>query len=170
MVHGYSGTAVELYIIIKALRTVETRWQKLERYISGLVVQDFMNPKDYCSLLFDDETFSRSRLYFWIIGFIIEVHPCIEDNITQWNLYQRARIQPLLDDLNSKDQAEVTKVERSIAKSITKYDKEGNEIKQDLENLKKRFDEISESVRALRDGVRLISFSKSLWLLTRSSM
>ncbi|KAK3355286.1 hypothetical protein B0H65DRAFT_416578 [Neurospora tetraspora] len=124
-----------------------------------------MNPKDYCSLLFDDETFSRSRLYFWIIGFIIEVHPCIEDNITQWNLYQRARIQPLLDDLNSKDQAEVTKVERSIAKSITKYDKEGNEIKQDLENLKKRFDEISESVRALRDGL----FNASALMESRSA-
>ncbi|KAJ4420197.1 hypothetical protein N0V85_000682 [Neurospora sp. IMI 360204] len=152
VVHGYSGKVVELYAIIKALRTVENRWRELERYISGLLVQDFMNPKDYCNLLFDDETFSRSRLYFWILGFIIEVQPCIEDNITQWNLYQQARIQPLLDDLNAKDLSGLTKVEKGIAKSITKYDKEGNEIKQDLENLKKRFDAISESVRALRDG------------------
>lgn len=32
---------------------------------------------------------------------------------------------------------------------------------QDLENLKRRFDAISESVRALRDGVRFTGFSGS---------
>ncbi|KAK1775693.1 hypothetical protein QBC45DRAFT_239534 [Copromyces sp. CBS 386.78] len=146
VVHGYSGAAVELYAIIKALGTVETRWQELERYISGLVVQDFMNPKEYCSLLFDDETFSRSRLYFWIIGFIIEVQPCIEDNITQWNLYQRARIQPLLEDPASRDAPglmNTTDFERSSIDIIRQYDKEGKQIMQNLENLKKGFDAIA---------------------------
>ncbi|KAK3397635.1 hypothetical protein B0T20DRAFT_453711 [Sordaria brevicollis] len=124
-----------------------------------------MNPKDYCNLLFDDETFSRSRLYFWILGFIIKVQPCIEDNITQWNLYQQARIQPLKEGLKSKEHSELTTVERSILESITKYDKRGNDIKQDLENLKKRFDAISESVRALRDGL----FNASALMESRSA-
>lgn len=149
-------------MIIKAMRTIESRWRQLEQYISSLLVQDFMDPKAYCNLLFDDETFSRSRLYFWILGFIIEVQPCIEDNIIQWNLYQQARIRPLLRESTTRDASgntNNTDFERSASSIIRQYDKEGNEIKQDLENLKKRFDAISESVRALRDGVRRMSLS-----------
>lgn len=160
IVHCYSGAAVELHTIIKALKTVETRWRELERYISSLLVQDFMNPKDYCDLLFDDETFTRSRLYFWILGFIIEVQPCIEDNITQWNLYRQARIQSLLEDSRDSPKYKNTAAfDRSSV--IRQYDKEGKQIMQDLENLKRRFDAISESVRALRDGVRFTGFSGS---------
>lgn len=153
-------------MIIKAMKTIVSRWRQLEHYISSLLVQDFMDPKAYCNLLFDDETFSRSRLYFWILGFVIEVQPCIEDNITQFTLYQEARVWPFLRESEAKENAareapgssstiEFDKIADSI---IRAYDHEGNEIKHDLKNLKARFDAISESVRALRDGVRALTF------------
>ena len=129
-----------------------------------------MDPAEYCKLLFDDESFSRSRLYFWIIGFVMEVQPSIDDNITQWSLYQRARIQPLLEDLVSKGAPGLNNTAdlgRSTIDILKQYLEEGNQIMQDLENLKERFDAIAMSVQALRDGVRLMrSFIDTLWFLT----
>lgn len=40
-----------------------------------------MDPDAYVTLLFDDDRFSRSRLYFWIIGCLNEFLISIEDNM-----------------------------------------------------------------------------------------
>jgi hypothetical protein len=58
-----------------------------------------MNPKDYVKLLFDDEIFSWSRLYFWVIGCLNEFDISIGDNIKQWKLFQQACVSPRLESL-----------------------------------------------------------------------
>lgn len=154
MVHGYSGIVVELHTIVKAMRVVENRWQQLERYVSGLLVQDLSDPKKYCALLFDDETFSRSRLYFWLTGFITEIQPYLTDNIDQWKLYQQGRIR-------------TQSMPEATAKMIEEYIMEGKKIEESLWSLHQSFSSIRTNVQALSDAVSITAVLLSTSLLIK---
>ncbi|TEY54959.1 hypothetical protein BOTCAL_0234g00140 [Botryotinia calthae] len=82
----------ELTSILYAMRLVVKRWEGLYRHIEDLLHEDFMDPATYVELLFDDENFSQSRLYFWVIGCVNEFQIAIEDNIKQWTLFREARV------------------------------------------------------------------------------
>jgi hypothetical protein len=87
----------ELTSIVYALRAVVEGWGKLYQHIEDLLHEkDFMDPEAYVQLLFDDENFSQSRLYFWVIGCLNEFDISIEDNIKQWTLFREARVTPFL--------------------------------------------------------------------------
>lgn len=120
----------EAIIVVAAMRNVEDRWRDLNEYIGSLLVEDFMDPKSYTMLLFDDETFSRSRLYFWIIGCLNEFDISIEDNIKQWKLFRQARIDPglrrLKDILNAPER--IIEVTEEGMEDDTKESKEWNEL------------------------------------------
>jgi hypothetical protein len=62
----------EITCFIKGLEVVLKRWSSLDQYLEKLLVEDFMVPKQYATLLFDDENFTRSRKYFWAIGCLNE--------------------------------------------------------------------------------------------------
>jgi hypothetical protein len=66
---------------VYALRGAAKRWAELNQYIGGMLSEDFMDPKAYVRLLFDDETISQSRLYFWVIGCLNEFDISIEENM-----------------------------------------------------------------------------------------
>ncbi|KAJ4153822.1 hypothetical protein LMH87_010293 [Akanthomyces muscarius] len=94
---GQSSQGVaELWSIVYALEKIEAEWRGFNKYIDSLLVENFMNPRTYSKLLFDDASFSRSRLYFWILGCLNEFDVVIEDNIKQWTLYRQARVDKLL--------------------------------------------------------------------------
>ena len=86
----------ELSCIVAGLLEIIRKWSDLNEYFSDLLVEDFMDPKEYARLLFDDGKFTRSRKYFWAIGCLSEFDICISDNIKQWDLYYHARCQPIL--------------------------------------------------------------------------
>ncbi|TGO08518.1 hypothetical protein BTUL_0205g00200 [Botrytis tulipae] len=87
----------ELTSILYAMRLVVKRWEELYQHIEGLLHEDFMDPATYVELLFDDENFSQSRLYFWVIGCVNEFQISIEDNIKQWTLFREARVESYLE-------------------------------------------------------------------------
>lgn len=136
----------ELSIVVHALRKVEMRWTQFNEYIGSLLVEDFMDPKAYTMLLFDDETFSRSRLYFWIIGCLNEFDTSIADNIKQLKLFRQTRIR---DVSNSESQP----AEGSLRLRFQTLKKETEEIQQNLEGLQAQFRAKLATVQALRDGV-----------------
>jgi hypothetical protein len=82
----------EFASVVYALKVVEKRWRSLNEYIGGLLTEDFMDPTAFTKLLFDDEDFSRSKLYFWATGCLNEFEASIEDNILQWKLFRMARM------------------------------------------------------------------------------
>ncbi|KAF7948502.1 uncharacterized protein EAE97_003913 [Botrytis byssoidea] len=86
----------ELTSILYAMRLVVKRWEELYQHIEGLLHEDFMDPATYVELLFDDENFSQSRLYFWVTGCVNEFQISIEDNIKQWTLFREARVESYL--------------------------------------------------------------------------
>ncbi|THV54254.1 hypothetical protein BGAL_0031g00280 [Botrytis galanthina] len=87
----------ELTSVLYAMRLVVKRWEELYQHIEGLLYEDFMDPATYVELLFDDENFSQSRLYFWVIGCVNEFQISIEDNVKQWTLFREARVESYLE-------------------------------------------------------------------------
>ena len=93
----YADTKVEaeLHCLGLGLSGVAKKWTSLNEYLETLIAHDFMEPKAYWKFLFDDESFTLSRKYFWAIGCLGEFIGYISDNIQQWDLFYEARIQPL---------------------------------------------------------------------------
>ena len=152
----------ELTCIVHALRGVADRWTILYQYIGNLLSEDFMNPEAYVKLLFDDETFSQSRLYFWVIGCLNEFDISIEDNIKQWTLFREARVTPFLEkDLGDTSQngdsspaPDAEKIE--CQKQFRALDKEADDLRETLENWRLQFQNQQRTVLALRDGVSCV--------------
>ncbi|KAL4971370.1 hypothetical protein BDW66DRAFT_155736 [Aspergillus desertorum] len=162
-----SQQTAELSYIVYALREVEERWRQFNKHIETLLVEDFMDPEAYTKLLFDDQTFSRSRLYFWIIGCLNEFDVSIDDNIKQCTLYRQARVHPRLDSIlksSSKSSGSDSSGERDLFR-LQELDKEAGEIQQSLKDLQAQFKAKLATVQALRDGL----FNASALMESRSS-
>lgn len=86
-------------VILQASWTISLSWKRLERVMQTLVSQDehsFMNPEEYVSLMYDDATFSRSRLYFWAIGTLSEFEKSLGQYINQLEQFHFTNIEPML--------------------------------------------------------------------------
>jgi len=158
----------ELLCINQGLAQVIQKWTELDEYLGGLLIEDFMEPKQYAALLFDDENFTRSRKYFWAIGCLNEFDISIGDNIKQWDLYYAARLSPILEDAHAVerfDNASVRKPEynenpmREVRTGEKEFEafkmmvKTGTNHREALVDLKAQFKAKLEQVKALRDGV-----------------
>lgn len=64
---------------------VVKRWSEIFDYFSLLIGHrdSLPDPDVHDSLLFDDDSFSRSRRYFWAINYLAELDISIDRNITQ---------------------------------------------------------------------------------------
>lgn len=156
--------AAEVACIVYALKEVVKRWTNLNEYISKLLMEDVMDPEVYVQLLFDDETFSRSRLYFWVIGCLNEFEVSITDNIKQWELYRLARVIPAMASNNanlSVDNSQVlplssgSQLDQNIdsANGLVSLDKEAEELRESLEYMRGEFRNKLRTVEILRSGV-----------------
>jgi hypothetical protein len=150
----------ELAYVVDALGIVEKRWRELNDYIAELLTEDFMDPKTYVKLLFDDETFTRSRRYFWVIGCLNEFDVSIGDNIKQWELFREARVTPLLKNLDAIPFSKLGGREQFQA-----LDKEADNLREALEDLRSQFQNKLSTVKALRDGL----FNASALIESRTS-
>jgi hypothetical protein len=103
--------------------------------MAGLLSEDFMDPEEYVKLLFDNDTFSRSKLYFWMIGCLNDFIISIEDNITQWQLLRKARM--------------MKETSAQFDTLVNEVDSTAEVIKDIQQRMKDRLD----TVQALRDGL-----------------
>jgi hypothetical protein len=134
-----------------------------------------MEPKQYTTLLLDDNNFTRSRKYFWTIGCLNEFIVSIADNIKQWDMYHEARAKNFVDgDEVMADRLDAASVyapgyigrERQHGRSRYVQDGEtqlqnvivmiqtGVDHREALANLQAHFERKLETVKSLRDGVR----------------
>ena len=85
------------------LRVVIERWEKIAEYFAWLVGhhKDILSDPDaHDSLLFDDDSFSRSRRYFWAINYLAELDISISGNIVELEKFaKKERFGPLRDQL-----------------------------------------------------------------------
>ncbi len=163
--------SAEVAFIIIALKEVVKRWTDLDTYISGLLAEDFIDSENFIELLFDDESFSRSKLYFWLISCLNEFDASIGDNIKQWELFRLARLNPYLPSdaklqrdgsgkppASSSDQTGHT-MGPEIMAEIEVLDKQAEDLRESLENLRSGFQNKLGTVGILRSGVSCVPSS-----------
>ncbi|KAK2774914.1 hypothetical protein FQN53_003390 [Emmonsiellopsis sp. PD_33] len=85
--------SVILNLIWHALRDVSDSWEEIaSHFVCVLNDQDaIFDPQMHDSLLFDDDTFSRSRLYFWAMDSLEVFKDRVADAVKQWEFFWKAR-------------------------------------------------------------------------------
>ncbi|KAH7304367.1 hypothetical protein BKA65DRAFT_206367 [Rhexocercosporidium sp. MPI-PUGE-AT-0058] len=141
-------------LVYKALLAVVSRWEKIAEYFDGILSErkGLFNPEYHDSLLTDDGIFSRSKKYFWAIGFLEEVGNSISDNIVQLKRFVELMKSnpPTLETTGRDFQLAIEKHYITI---------------QRMQMLKTRFLHKKKEAMALRDGL----FSASAVMESRAS-
>lgn len=137
-----SQPGAELKLIGQGMEKISERWAGFQAYFDYILDggDSLMKPAEHDNLLFDDNTFSRSRKYFWAIDCLTEFDTSITDNITQWELYKAARVAPIIDQLSELDKRQLSLAERQYRV---------------LKNQRESFRQKHAATKALRDAVRL---------------
>jgi hypothetical protein len=128
--------------IHNALLAVVNRWEELADYFDEILSEKkgLLNPDYHDSLLTDDGAFSRSKKYFWAIGFLEEAGNSISANILQVKRFA---------ELMKSTPPGTEKVQNVFQERIKKH----SLVVQKLQALKIRFRYKKEEAMALRDGV-----------------
>ncbi len=106
-------------------------------YVADLLWEDFMDPEKYIKLIFSDDQLSTSKKYFWILACMQEFRSSIMDNIGQWSLYYKARIESFPEGHTPALKAPVNQIEESCST---------------LEGIRRQIDDTVETVKGRRDG------------------
>ncbi|MCJ1355028.1 MAG: hypothetical protein MMC33_005019 [Icmadophila ericetorum] len=88
----------EMNLIGHGLQRISERWSDFQSFFEFILDSgdSLMQPAAHDNLLFDDGAFSRSRRYFWAIDCLSEFELSITDNLSQWQLFKAARVEPLI--------------------------------------------------------------------------
>ena len=132
-----------LVVADKAMMKIHFYWREILDYFDSLVSErdTFLNPERHDSLLSDDETFSRSKKYFWAITTLKELDLSLSDNLLQ--------IRRLLDAMAPTFIENMRKAELEDARSCL-------EIRyREIEGIALKLREKRQEAGDLRDGVRV---------------
>ena len=82
-----------LLLIKQGLQAAADAWDGIRAHFNAILDdQDTMlDPRAHDELLFDDDTFSRSRLYFWAMDSLEKFLTQIKDTISEWEDFWAAR-------------------------------------------------------------------------------
>lgn len=74
-------------ILFEIISRILKEWTEISDYIETFIASEnaFLKEEKHDDLLFDDDTFSRSRQYFWVITSIGEFLPIIDSTIEEWH-------------------------------------------------------------------------------------
>lgn len=129
-------------ILLELISRLVYDWTEISDYIETFVASKFtfLNEEGHDSLLFDDDTFSRSRQYAWVITSIGEFIPIIQDTKRCYfsainSVYERSGPGELRDRYWGK---------------LVRY-------RYQLEDIEERLNSQEARAKALRDGVSLLS-------------
>jgi hypothetical protein len=143
---------IMLKYVGKALRHLLRNWERLVEHFDGFLEngKPFLDPKKHDNLLVDDETFSRSRKYFWALGCLSEFTLYITNTIHQWEASRE-----VWDARFAGFQSEKSK----------KYIKKNDELCVKLKVVHDRLQHHHNNITALRDGL----FNASAVMESRAS-
>lgn len=118
-------------------------WREVLDYFDNLVSErdTFLQPDRHDSLLSDDETFSRSKKYFWAITTLKELDLSISDNLLQIRRLLDARAPTFIENMR--------KAELEDARSCLEIRYKETEV------VASKLREKRQEAGDLRDGVRL---------------
>ncbi|TIA58172.1 hypothetical protein D6C77_05706 [Aureobasidium pullulans] len=125
-----------------ALENIVREWQSLLAYMERLVAvhTPIVNPEEHDQLLFDDEQFSRSRLYFWMLGSLATFIDMMEESKLICERLEK-HVRELYPDTSRLSEQEI--------KALRAMEPHINSLVQAM----KRATTLQERVKALRDGL-----------------
>ncbi|KAK2836977.1 hypothetical protein FQN49_006531 [Arthroderma sp. PD_2] len=85
-----SPQALVLHLIAEAYKDAADSWEEIARHITKILADDedaALDAEKHDRLLFDDNTFSRSRLYFWAVDILETFQESIQDSTLQWKYW-----------------------------------------------------------------------------------
>jgi uncharacterized protein YfaA (DUF2138 family) len=109
----------------------------------------FQNPENLADKLFDDDSFSISKKYFWAINFLHEFIRLIDDNIEQWERYRKTRLGSAvqLRHLTTEHHMKISD------EALRLYESQAVQACLELQSLRQAFYQKLEQVKVMRDGV-----------------
>ena len=145
-----SMQATLLVLVRYALHTAATEWQKMALYFDTMLgsspINDqnstLLSPQKHDRLLFEDEGFSRSRKYFWVIDALTKFMEEIEEAQDAWERYRVHEVDPFLQIGAWEDHDMIPH----------KLEKAKDEVAK-LEAVRRRLEKHLERTKVLRDGV-----------------
>lgn len=87
------GHILPIGLILEAITQAASSWNGIADHLASMITKGdaLFDPNQHDGLLFDDSTFSRSRLYFWAIDCLDLFIPSVEANIREWEHFWDAR-------------------------------------------------------------------------------
>jgi len=72
-------------LLTQAITCVVNQWAAIAKHLKAFIVDHhlLLDPEGHDQLLFDDDSFSRSRKYFWVINFLAECDSRIDENLQE---------------------------------------------------------------------------------------
>lgn len=160
--HAYHETVLDemTWVIFEVLEKFEFCWQQISDYLTSLIAENsnFLEGDEFLKLLFEDEPYTWSRTYFWILGCLRYFKNTLRDTKKHWEVFQCSYIDRV------KDYPEY--YESNASKFVTKI---GITIAF-LYRIQREFSAMRPQITLLRDGVGLTHFfSHQIILLTFSA-
>lgn len=146
--------AQSLYYVANALGLVTSHWREVLQQLN-LIVDNrnvLRDPNHLQDILFDDDTFSTSKRYFWAINLIHEIIGLLDDNLETWDLYKRASVNPFLERYAVERDEDR---QRKAHAAMLRNEKEASEACSELESIRDAFQETLKRITLMRDGVSI---------------
>ncbi|EXA51434.1 hypothetical protein NW761_002608 [Fusarium oxysporum] len=142
-------------IILDAIRTslqkAANAWSRMQVALDAIVDHDplFLDPVQHDNLLFDDDTFSRSRQYFWIVSCLESFLILIDDAIEEWRRF-RADWPHMIMEIDPAEESRTEETPEALTRRVV------GEIEAQVDRLRiisARFEASRDKTKALREGL-----------------
>jgi hypothetical protein len=144
-------------VILDAIRTnlqkAANAWSRMQIALDAIVDHDplFLDPAQHDNLLFDDDTFSRSRQYFWIVSCLESFLILIDDAIEEWRRF-RVDWPHMIMEIDPAEESRTGETPEALTRRVL------GEIEAQVDRLRiisARFEASRDKTKALREGVRI---------------
>ncbi|KAF5021950.1 hypothetical protein F66182_5990 [Fusarium sp. NRRL 66182] len=148
----YCSEDVMLDAIRTSVRRAADAWNSVRAALNSVIEHDplFLDPEQHDNLLFDDDTFSRSRQYFWIVSCLDYFQRLIDDTIDEWESF-RASWPDVLMTIDPEFRPDtVPETSEQVTRRVL------GEIEAQIERLRyvsTRFESSREKTKVLREGL-----------------
>lgn len=134
-------------LIFYSLQQAFHGWETLARFVNDLlgIRDEIFDLEAHDDLIFDNDLYTRSRKYFWVINCLNESEKILAQNIQTWANFRRDTLLRFGQKLLKEGNVEMNK---ELSNEIRKCD----ETQAKLEKINEQFNEQRTKAVALRDG------------------
>ncbi|KAF9770869.1 hypothetical protein IL306_011523 [Fusarium sp. DS 682] len=162
----YRSEDIMLDAIRTGLQKAANAWSRVQVALDTIVDHDplFLDPEQHDNLLFDDDTFSRSRQYFWIVSCLESFLVQIDDAIEEWRKF-RADWPNMMMEIDPAEDSRTAETPETPANLTIRVLGEIEAQVDRLRIISARFEASRDKTKALREGVCLPS-TATIYILT----